>query len=240
MAGGIKRKRGASFLAGPGQVVVYKKTSSKRRKFTPGRDQTSGFYRMSASGTELKFHDITLNAPGLLTNWYHWSLNEIAQGEKEDERNGRKITIKSIEIQYTITKPSTTNPGLTDEGFTLELNLDKQSNGDTVTNADLWAVPSSYMSFPNLENSSRFRKLRRKEGVINSTSGANADNSGNHTYGSNILRGTLNKTGLNIPILFSGTTGSGNTIKSNNVYLWAAGSTGNLTLDARIRVRFVG
>lgn len=107
------------------------------------------------------------------------------QGVAEQNRDGRRYTIKGIWVSGMITHTASANAAdaLQDDGVYMALVLDKQANGATIISEEVFVNPStlvtSMMPQPlrNLQHSRRFQILDSKfipGGVVNSqTDGSN-------------------------------------------------------------------
>ncbi len=243
----LKRKRLTQvekdlyWLSAPQRARSRSAAPSKRRKFTPGVDRTGGFYgRYAGRNAELKFHDVDFDdvivaAGSTVTG----TINIIPQGVKENERVGRKCTIKSINWVGTLTLPIRDAQGVPSEGDKLRiiLYLDKQANGAAATQADL-LESNSTDSFRNLANSGRFQFLYDKVHVLNYPSLAS---DGAAVVSSNAFQKRLKffKT-CNIPIEYdnSASTGVLTTIRANNLGILLLGTDSTIGIESKFRLRF--
>ncbi len=235
-----KRKR--RDVAAGKVVAVYRATpSSKRRRFTPGRDRVGGFYgRFSGPHGELKFLDtaLTFNFDATLEVPATGQLVLVPQGPTESERIGRKCTIKSIQIRGVINH----TPGAaatSSASAYLYVVQDLQANGAAAAasgNGGVMTGTTASTALINLSESSRFKIL--KKWVINMNPAAGATTALNNT-----TRGIEFFKKCNIPLEISSTTRAIGEIRSNNVFL-LAGSSGVGTFDDLVamagvcRVRF--
>lgn len=218
-------------------AVARPRTNYKRRRFTPGRDRSSGFYgRFSGKSTELKFFDTTItdaevsNGGTIFPSW-----NLIPQGVTESQRVGRKCTIRRIGFRYTTGLPAITNAQNSVEGETVRVIvfLDRQANGTAATVTDILET-AQYNSFNNLANSSRFRIMydkRHDMNYFNTQTSGGQDIDGTNISGSFFAN-------VNLPIEFSSTTGVIGEIRSNNIGLLLISDSQQGYLEGRVRVRF--
>lgn len=158
------------------------KSKSKRRSTSdmvvPGYTRSSGAYgRYQPVGPELKYFDT--NAPqagvpfGLASAAS--SLNLVSLGTLPNQRIGRTITVRHIEIKINLLArwiiPANIVPELRAISYRVDLILDKQCNGALPTGNDIYdtsiATVSPTCRFPNLLNSDRFTWLKRWEGDLN-------------------------------------------------------------------------
>jgi hypothetical protein len=218
-------------------AVARPRTNFKRRRFTPGRDRSSGFYgRFSGRQGELKFFDTEIydatvaNGGTIFPSW-----NLIPQGVTESQRVGRKCTIRRIGFRYTTGLPAVNNVSSARGGETVRVIvfLDRQANGTAATVTDILET-QQYNSFNNLANSSRFRILydkRHDMSYMNTTNASNDDVDGTSISGSFFAN-------VNLPIEFSSTTGVIGEIRSNNIGLLLISQSEQGYLEGRVRVRF--
>jgi len=219
----------------------------KVKKFKPykpddGITRKVGFYgrygraaRMRGVQPELKFFDTSLafsfdqtgNIPAT------GQLCLIPQGDTESTRDGRKAWIKSIQIRGNITYVPSTSPNGTDTVF-LYVILDSQCNGNPATITEVFTSADMWSNMLQLNNSGRFRILKKWELPIASRAGVSAAFSGDVKQISWYKR-------CNIPIDWNGTTGALTEIRSNNIFL-AAGSLRDIvsTMAGTCRLRFQG
>ncbi len=205
-----------------------------------GRQRTGGYYgrynRTRRNPTpELKFHDIaTIDAViasgGVITS----GLITIPQGTTENERIGRKLTIRKIGMKIRINLAEQTSDGSTEDTVRLMLILDKQCNGAAPAILDILET-ADFQSFNNLSNSFRFRTLMDRTFSINAQSGA-----GNGTaqeFGQNVINTSFYKDCF-LPIEYSGVTGAITEIRSNHIILLSI-THGNVAgLEIQFRFRF--
>ncbi len=164
---------------------------------------------------ELKFFDVThaaatIAAAGAIAED---SLCEIAQGIDENERVGRKCTLKAVHLKGSINLNSTTD--LTDSGTRCRVLIyqDKQANGATAAVLDVLQT-ASVDSFRNLANVGRFTILYDKRFTLFSFSAA-GDGTTNATNERSILIQLYKK--CNIPLEFSAAAGAVTSLRSNNI-----------------------
>ncbi len=206
-----------------------------------GYTRTGGFYgRFSGRSQEMKFHDIdanqgTIALAGNILNG--GSINLIGQATTESTRIGRKCTIKSILWRYNITTLQQSDMTAEDTVRVI-MYLDKQANGATATVANILAPDSTYQSYNNLQNSSRFRILYDKTHTMNPKNAA-GNGSSNFT-GQHAINSSFYKR-CNIPLEFSGVANPSvlTEVRSNNVGVLLISKVNNISaFDSKIRLRF--
>ena len=215
-----KRKRGITFARSGRQM-------RPRRLFAPQRGflRVGGFYgRYSGRNAELKFFD-TLKAQTSVTETgtvLDDSVNHIAQGVTEENRVGRKCTIRGLHFKGTYNNTVSTVLSATNQSVRIVIVVDKQTNGTAVTVADVLEDVTEfngYNSYRNLANSQRFKVLMDRRFNIRIPAVAQTAAGTFSTY-LNEYKWEFNKR-LNLPIEFSGTTGAIGEIRSNNIAIFA-------------------
>ncbi len=226
---------------------VYGSRSAK--KFRRGSYSRGGPYRspragrvspavIASLGVEKKFFDgskgnTNVSSAGTIADD---SLVEIAQGDGESNRDGRKVIIKSIHVKGLCKADATSVPTETGNRIRIVMYQDKQANGATATVADL-LEDSDINGFRNLTNSGRFNFMYDRSYDLNNMAGA--FDGTNDQFGELHLGFSINKT-CEIPVQFSSTTGAITEITSNNIGMMFIDEEGNSTIQYRWRVRFVG
>lgn len=239
---GAKRKRGEYSSDAKALALyrpVYKSPYKKKKMFVPGQDRTSGFYgRFAPYGGELKFKDVDLDdavvsGTGTVTN----TICTMIQGTAEDERIGRKCTVRQVNWRYHITLPEVDAAATPTNGDSVRMimYLDKQANGATAAVTDLLET-ANLKSFRNLANTNRFVFLCDKIHNIN-YAGMASDGAGVVSQGLVIQNKEFYKK-VNIPIEYDGIGAAISNIKSNNIGILLISSTGVAGFESKLRVRF--
>ncbi len=230
----MKRKRGQ--IRGR-RITGRKRKRYRRRGFRRGFDRTGGYYgRYRGPGFEKKFHQIAIDDVAVAIGMnVQTDLLTIPEGVGEEQRIGRRITIKNIGWHYTIKLLTTSTPASTADHCRVMLVQDKQANGATAANTDVLDT-SDVFSFNNLANSSRFRVLMDKNYSLSSQSGA--WDGTNDQFGEYLIYDSFFKK-VNIPIEYSNdlTTGVVSTIRSNNIIAIVGSQGGFVKFDSIIRFR---
>lgn len=213
-------------------------------------------------GIELKFQDVAWNsvaisqstdgAGGELQPSTPGSIACICapvQGNGEQERDGRKYTIKSIYFSGAVTTtPIEAATDVSDvAGYFFAMVLDTQCNGATIVSEQVYLNPgtstAAILPYPlrNLENSKRFRILDSvyipPGSAYSSTDGTNTTSISNQV----VPTVKLSWKG-NIEVNNVGTTAAVASIADNAVHIVAfAGATGLTPLfQGKCRTRFYG
>lgn len=229
--------------------------AARRRRRTTLNPRTGGFL-----GIELKFLDVSSTTPHALTAPTAANGGEIqptagctgclsapAQGDGEQQRDGRKIIMRSIFIQGFLRIPIQANQSAIDAAGTVYLALvwHKQTNGATINSEDVFTNPSAntFMAaapFRNMTNTTRFTVLQsmqiplpQVEAVFD---GTNIEQSGYE------IPFKMSKS-MNIPVSFTtGTTADVANVVDNSLHLVGyVSSTGTApVVFYTSRMRFVG
>ncbi len=200
--------------------------------------------RFAAAATttpELKFHDVDVDDTTVAqggTIQVAGSCLNIAQGVGEDERVGRRCTIRSIGWRFNINLPFAQDQADIPNGDVVRviLYLDRQANGAAAVTLDL-LEEDNYQSFNNLSNKNRFRTLMDRTYTLNhhvaSADGANTV--------SVPVREEVEDTFFkpcNIVVEYSGAAGAIGEIRSNNICVLLVGKTGVANFGSKMRFRF--
>ena len=212
----------------------------KKRRFAP---QNVFHGRYANRAAELKFFDTqkaqtAVAATGTVLDD---SLNHIVQGVTEENRVGRKCTIRSIHFKGTYNNVVATNVGDTNQSVRIVIILDKQTNGTAFTVAGVLEDVTEfngYNSFRNLAESGRFKVLMDQRFNIRIPAVAQTAAGTFSTYIQD-YKWEFNKL-VNIPIEFNGTTGAIGEIRSNNIGIFAISrdATNPPEVGYSCRVRF--
>lgn len=184
---------------------------------------------------ELKYFDTTLSfsvdATGEVPATGQLCL--IPQGTGESARVGRVVRVKSLQIralcQY--------NPGaaaLASTNMYLYVVLDTQCNGAAAAVTDVLTSNNFAVALNELDNSARFRVLRRIK--VNFTAAAGVTTAFNST-----VKTIDHYQKLNIPLDFSSTTGAITEIRSNNIFLMCGSDTTSddlIAVNGTARLRY--
>lgn len=149
-----KRGRGSSFVR---RRSMYSRIPRKRRSYA-----SVGAKRKTRM-VEHKFLDglvgpITALTAGVFLSTSH---NFVPQGFAENERIGRKITIKSLEVRGSIVLPPTETLGNMDNRVRIIFYIDHQTNGAAATLDEIVNTSGtvSINAFRDLANQQRFRLI---------------------------------------------------------------------------------
>lgn len=174
-------------------------------------------------------------------------LSVPAQGDGEQQRDGKQITMKSIFVTGCVshTPAANQNDALTGPIVFVALVMDTQTNGATIVSENVFTNPNDTAvvnAFPlrNLENSARYRVLAHKtlrcEPVAVMTDGANTSSQMPAP-----VSFQLSFVG-DVKMNFSSTTADVANAKDNSLHLIAFSNTANFSsfLSYNSRMRFVG
>lgn len=229
------KKRKASAAAGV--LAVYKR--QKKQTIPPrlkGFLRTGGAYgRFGGPAGELKFFDTALSfavdATGEVPATGQLAL--IPQGVTESTRVGRKATIKSIQIRGTMTYvPAASATGVA--FAVIYVVQDTQCNGEAAAVTDVLDSNDLPSAMINLDNSMRFRILKKLRIPFVAPSGI-------QTAFSRVVKNLEVYMKCNIPLEFSSTTGAITELRSNNIFLLAGSDSGGddtVNVIGTCRLRF--
>lgn len=221
-----KRNRGAAAVR---RYVAATRTPDERLV------RVSGSYGRSLRGsaeqknfdTALSFAmDATFEVPAT------GQLCLVPQGTGDEQRIGRRITIKSIQIRgQAFFAPAAAATAAT--GCWLYLVMDKQTNGAAAAITDVFTSSVVNTALLNLDNNQRFVILKKWQWVMQPGAGATA------AYNNSCKNIEWYKK-CNIPIEYSSTTGAITEIRSNNIFLCAGSNPADdlVTFTGTARLRY--
>lgn len=200
--------------------------------FGPGRSikRLGGFRKEKA---EKKFVD-TAYTLALDTAGGLGLVNGITQGDDFNERVGREVHMKSIQIDASVAPQDSTT---FDSTMRFIVFIDKQANGAAPTGTDILAS-SSPQAFLNLNNKDRFIILFDKRFDMPAQDTATAGSK--YTPPPRVKRIKLFKK-LSTPITFLGTTNGIGSISTNSLYLLTLGdapAADGYEMVVNTRIRF--
>jgi len=241
-----------------GRVYSYRKRNFRRckgKRCSGKIVKRSGAVNMRTAGMvgmELKYKNFTL-AANYVSNMVSTSRESpatttcfcgVSQGSGADERVGRTINIKSLELRGLLVRIGHSEVANLDGGggcnIRLALVLDRQNNGSSgATGTDVWdaGTAMNWYGMRNLENRFRFKVLWERTFELAPTIAAN-DNQNTTICHNNRSKFVHLYKRLNIPVTFNGTGETITTINDNCLHLFAMTQAANqvqLSYDARIR-----
>ena len=174
----MKRQSTTSYKKqGPYKRTRYSKGSSARNPIVIPDTQVRRMlnYRTAGLlGIEKKYYDTyvtsnSISAVGALTSGEVdptvGALNNPAQGDGAQQRDGRQITMDNITIKENVVLPLQTFSSESTPEIFIALVLDKQTNGTAINSEDVFTNPSGSsittpFCFRNMEYVSRFTVLK--------------------------------------------------------------------------------
>ncbi len=230
-----------------------RRTGSRVGAFTQN-PRTGGFL-----GIEIKFYDqklinATLTAPSDATGGEHDPsatvlLNTVVQGDGESQRDGRRITMRSIFVEGTISMAETASLSSADAPTVLfvALVMDTQTNGATIVSEQVFTNPGASAltaagPFRNLQFTKRYKVLGTRRFVMdNSTMTNDTGNTGGIVQSGQVKRFRFFKK-LNTVVNFSGTTETVANIVDNSLHIiaYVSGTAQSPKLHYISRLRYVG
>ncbi len=188
---------------------------------------------------ELKFKDTSIaNVPASATGLFMTSLTIIPQGDDEDEREGRKISVTSLTTHIHAFLAAGTTEAEHDH-LIMCMVLDTQVNGSTPSALDYVVLNTNDLTFRNLSNSQRFKTLWRRDFDLNYTA-AGGNGTAIETVGTNQNITVHYKFKKPLTISYSGVTGATSFTESNGLFLYVQSRHGLASANSQTRVRFYG
>ncbi len=212
-------------------------------------------------GIELKFYDqkliqSALTAPTDATGGEHDPsativLNTVTQGDGESQRDGRKITMRSIYIDGVIDCAKQAGQGSADNatGIFIALVLDTQTNGATISSEQVFLNPganaiTAATPFRNLQFTKRFKVLATRRFIMQD---ANIANATSFSADNGIIAGGIQKRfkifkKLVLETQYSGTTETVANITDNSLHVIAFCTDTGMApkISYSCRLRYVG
>ncbi len=250
-----RRRTTFSLKGRPRSMVVVPARFRRRRRQgrrTRRNPRSGGFL-----GMELKFYDTTLVDSNLATTSTGSGiekdpsativLNSVVQGDGESQRDGRKISMKSIFISGIITIPAVADQTVPEEQphIAIWLVLDMQTNGATIVSENVFVnkgadviLGTSLMR--NLQFTSRFRILDKV--AFNMVMPGFSGSDTNYDLHGSVRKFKLSAKLNGMGVLYSGTTETVANITNNSLHILAVASS--ITMAPNIsynsRLRFMG
>lgn len=213
------------------RVYESENRPSKRRYLKP-KPNTKRLSNKSILGIETKYLDTILASTTLATTGtiLSPSLNIIAQGDGQSDREGRRVVITKISIRGI----AATTAAEDTDAYRFILYQDKQCNGATATVANILESTVS-LSFNNMSNSRRFKILWDTHNVV----GPNAGVTAAFAQGLEWIKVNIP---CDIPIDYNSTatTGALTTQTSNNIGILGISVLGLVNVTYHVRIRFKG
>lgn len=227
----VKRSYASSFGPLASGYQAYKKKKSVhyvRRNRAP---RVKGAIR---SRKELKYNDLGSNSYNIDTTGSVTALNLLAVGDDNTNRDGRQVTIKSIQITGVV-KPFDDTTG--DSHARVMLVWDNAVNSGAIATIAQILTAANSNSFPLIDNAQRFTILSDMHYAV-----GKRDNTATQTFAASPSVHALNMyKKLNLVTQYSGTTAVIASIQNGALLLVTIGdqavNTGAL-LQCATRVRF--
>ncbi len=249
-----KRKRGNNGYPARKRRRVYygrTRTYSRRNRFRSNR-RTGGFL-----GIETKFYDQKLVAKALIATADGSGietdpsatilLNTTTQGDGEQQRDGRRMIMKSIFVTGTVTIPPAGDQTVNESvpNISIWMVLDTQTNGATIVSENVFLNPTAdgqgaTSLLRNLQFSSRFKILAKTNFTMPTPS--TAGDSTNFDQQGVTRKWSMYVDLKNLPVLFSNTTETVANITDNSLHILASATSTTMgpVLTYNSRLRFVG
>lgn len=258
-------------------TVAFKRTGRvafKRQRYTPSSKMSfrrGGGYIAPAArfrntrtggflGQELKFYDTSLAASAILAPTDAGGgeqdpsativLNSVVQGDGEQQRDGRRITMKSIYINGLVSCGTQNGQSAADgpSYCFIALVLDTQTNGATITSENVFTNKSATALLAaspmrNLQYVDRFKVLQIKKVMLTNPNMTNDLGSTGGVIQNALQRPfKMYKNLSNTVVTYKGTTETVANITDNSLHIIAYASGVSLvpTLSYNSRLRFMG
>lgn len=215
--------------------------------FVPGRDRISGVYKRFGrhNGGELKYYDNT--AAGSATDWSVAGdcILEIPKGTSGNERIGRKIVLKSIDIKASayLKADLIAESDIQDlDPFIVKIVQDKQCNQTAALDSEILESVTKIDTFNLMENTQRFKTICTMQLDWKSLAGVVASTDATKIYAMAPNVYAERHIDLNMPITYDTTAGAVTVanVMSNNllVLIWSGSSAGpqvGHSIETRVR-----
>lgn len=213
------------------------------------------------TGIEVKFYDQKLIGAALTTNTdasggehdpsATLMMNTVTQGDGESQRDGRRITMKSIYVLGNIDVNSKTSQSSADVAaqIFIALIMDTQTNGATIASENVFVNPGANAImgahvFRNLQFTKRFKILATRKFTLQDPTMVNATSfsADNGVIQAGIQKSFKMFVKLNTVVNFTGTTETIANIADNSLHLiaWCSSTTLVPKISYSSRLRFVG
>ena len=115
--------------------------------------------RYAGTDEELKFHDRDIADITVPATLFKYNLNIIPQNSTESGRIGRKLVIKTIQVQGNVQLIAATNAANTSNILKWSIVLDTQTNGAAFSST-VYLKTDDIRSYRSLSNTGRFKVLK--------------------------------------------------------------------------------
>lgn len=261
----MKRKLNrTSYMGYKGSIAAKRAAAAKRRR-TRGWKVVQGNWRRAPNtrsggylGVEKKFYDTSL-VTSSLTSTANMSghekdptalncLNGCAQGDGEQQRDGKQIRMDSIQVRgvVNLNGEDSMTSAKTLPNTVICLVLDTQTNGAQLNSEDVFTNPSNSTTgttcaMRNLQYSKRFRVLAKKT-IVFTGAGEAYDGTNVNLNGMRYPFNFYVKLN-NMPVDFTGTAAGVANIMNNSLHIVAFETTSDETANTityNSRLRFYG
>lgn len=230
--GGTARRQFAKYPSTYG--LKTPESTYYRRQYNKRKRQIA-----KAQKQEYKFLDTSLILPMNVvavcsTSGQTGNMHIIAQGDGDNDREGRQIVITSIQLRGTVTLVPAANPTATDVAF-LAVILDTQANGSNPAITDVFTTNSMDDNMINLTNDFRFKIIKKFSWNLTSTAGVSG------AY-NNITKFHKWYKKCAYTITYNGANGTVAQTLQNNIFLafGSTNTTGLINWQGKVRIRFTG
>lgn len=217
----VPRKTGSSFRT----TQMSRKSFKNKKLYTPGRV------------IELKNSNDGQEAANVSTTGALMAINlfDIEQGLTAQNRIGRTIQVKKLQLKYTIGIPLSSTG--TNEVLRVIVGIDHQCNGAVALVSDI-LQDADYLAFRNLDNARRFTFLQDRYYPLQHTAGGP----------SSVSTTLFNETeefhqmswDMDLKVEYDASTGAITDLTSNNFFILVISKNAKAIIDAHWRIRYTG
>ncbi len=243
---GRKRRYSGGGLHPAQKRRKYRRKNRYVHRFEPPTIFGSGLPRKASYKTpriqhirereELKFHDSVINAtPILAAGTLQADVCIVVAGVLDNQRIGRRITVKKILWRYCIEKPvSAGGAAPAPDTVRIILAIEHQTN-------KLNSLPGQvlhhdhFQSFRKLVNNKRYTILMDRTHTLHSPAGAG--NGTTNDFGGMSINRTFYKD-VNIRLDYDNIFGTVATMTGNNLVIMTWSAKGTASLESRFRIRY--
>ncbi len=219
----------------------------------------SGFTARGFTGIEVKFYDQKLLNAVITTSSTAAGgehdpsatvlMNTVTQGDGESQRDGRRITMKSIYVVGNVRSDIQASQSAADNPCLIfvALVMDLQTNGATIESENVFINPggsgvTAADPFRNLQFTRRFKILATRKLQLHNTSMTNNTGSAGGIVQAGVIKRFKMFVNLNTVVNYTGTTETVANIADNSLHLiaWATETSLVPLLSYHSRLRYVG
>lgn len=162
-------------------------------------------------------------------------IGPVQIGTADNQRIGRKITLRNVNCHLLLTLPATTNGNDSADSVRIIVAIDKQCNAAAPPLTTIFEQASDMHSFRDMQSIQRYDFLYDKMHDINATAGG-----GDGTTIDTFLK--MKKVNMylkcNYQIMYAGTAGTVADLTSNNLFILVISEAGKVKVEGTCRIRY--